>query len=75
MSTYQFPALEVHQTRDHEPTEWEYSLADALESIFARGAKELPQVIEGLNNSRVRPPHGGAWTEQNFTALMQELGA
>jgi hypothetical protein len=32
-------------------------------------------LIAGLNASRVRPPSGGAWTKENFTAVMQELGA
>jgi hypothetical protein len=32
-------------------------------------------VVAGLNASRVRPPNGGDWTADNFTAVMRELGA
>lgn len=73
--TYQYPYLDPHQARTHEPTAWQQELANAIESIFAKGTHELDQVIAGLNASRVRPPGGGQWTEQNFTALMRELGA
>jgi len=72
---YQYPYLDPIQTRMHEPTAWQQELANAIESIFAKGARELDEVIAGLNASRVRPPDGATWTEQNFTALMRELGA
>jgi hypothetical protein len=73
--TYQYPYLDPHQTRSQEPTAWQQELANALESIFAKGAYELDQLIAGLNASRVRAPDGAMWTEQNFTAVMRELGA
>lgn len=75
MSRYQYPYLSAHQTRDAEPTAWQMELAAAIESIFAKGAHSLDELIEGLNGSRVRPPGGGAWTAENYTALMRELGA
>lgn len=74
MSTYKFPQLDAHQTRTHEPTEWEYSLADAMESAFSKGHHELSALVAALNASRIRPRQGGAWTEENFTSLMHELG-
>ena len=73
--TYQYPYLDPHQTRTQEPTQWQQELANAMESIFTKGARELDEVVAGLNASRVRPPDGSAWTEQNFTAVMRELGA
>jgi hypothetical protein len=72
---YEYPYLSPHQSRTHEPTTWQQDLANAVESIFARGARELDEVVAGLNASRVRPPNGGDWTADNFTAVMRELGA
>jgi hypothetical protein len=73
--TYQFPYLNAHQSRTHEPTQWQMELASAIESIFAKGAHSLDALVEGLNGSRVKPPDGGAWTADKYTALMRELGA
>jgi hypothetical protein len=75
MSEYQYPYLSPFQTRTHEPTAWQNELAGAIESVFSKGARELDEVIAGLNGTRVRPPEGGAWTKENFTAVMRELGA
>ena len=75
MPAYAFPALDPHQSRMREPTEWELSLAGALEDAFGKGHHELPSLIEALNASRIRPREGGAWTEENFRQLMRELGA
>jgi hypothetical protein len=75
MDTYQFPYLSPHQSRTRAPTEWEMTLAGAIESAFTKGHHELPSLIAALNDSRVRPLGGGVWTEANFTALMRELGA
>ncbi len=75
MSGYQFPYLNPHQSRASEPTEWQMELASAIESVFAKGAHTLEALIDGLNASRVKPPSGGPWTAENYTALMRELGA
>ena len=75
MTSYTYPHREAHQTRLHEPTDWEYALADAIESAFGKGHHTLPARVDALNASRVRPRAGGAWTDQTFTALMSELGA
>lgn len=75
MSSYEFPYLSPHQTMTQEPTAWQQELASALESVFSKGAHDLDELIEGLNASRVRPPGGGDWTRDNFTAIMRELGA
>ena len=75
MSEYKSPYLEAHQTRTHAPSEWELELASAIENVFSKGAHELDDVVSALNASRVRPRTGGAWTQENFTALMRDLGA
>lgn len=75
MPTYRFPHLDPHQARTREPTDWELALAGAIEQAFGQGHHELPALVAALNASRVRPREGGPWTEQNFTALMRELGA
>ena len=75
MSQYQFPYLSPHQSRTQEPTQWQLDLASAIEAIFAKGAHSLDELVAGLNASRVRPLDGGAWTTENYTALMRELGA
>lgn len=75
MSSYQYPYLSPRQTRDQPPTAWQQELANALEGVFMQGAYELDEVVAGLNASRVRPPKGGEWTPENFTAVMTELGA
>lgn len=75
MAGYAFPDLNPHQSRDHEPTQWQFDLAAAIEGIFAKGAHSLDELVAGLNASRVRPLGGGSWTPENYTALMRELGA
>jgi len=75
MKEYKYPYLDPHQTRTHEPTQWQQELANAIESVFVKGARELDEVVAGLNGTRVRPPNGADWTPENFTSLMRELGA
>jgi hypothetical protein len=75
LNTYEFPYLRQRQTRGGQPSAWQQELANAIEGIFTRGAKELHEVVAGLNASRVRPPMGGDWTEENFQTVMRELGA
>jgi len=75
MSQYKYPYLDPYQSRTQEPTQWQQELANAIESVFVKGARELDEVVAGLNGTRVRPPNGADWTPENFTALMRELGA
>lgn len=75
MTQYAFPYLNPVQTRTQEVTAWQQELANAIEGVFTKGARELNEVVAGLNRSRVRPPAGGDWTEENFTTAMRELGA
>ena len=75
MSDYAFPYSEWRQSTDRAPTEWELSLAAAIEDAFSKGHHQLDALIAALNASRVRPQNGGQWTTANFESLMQELGA
>jgi hypothetical protein len=75
MSQYAYPYLNPVQTRTQEVNAWQQELANVIESVFAKGAKELDEVVRGLNGTRVRPPNGDDWTQENFTAVMREQGA
>lgn len=74
-TTYEFPYLEARQTLARPVTDWESDLADTIEAAFAKGNYEIEDLVAALNRSRVRPPAGGAWTEEGFKALIHELGA
>ena len=75
MSQYVFPALDPHQSRARPPTDWEMSLAGAMEAAFMKGAYELDALVAALNGSRVRPREGGHWSAETLTATLRELGA
>jgi hypothetical protein len=66
--------LIVWQTRPAAPTEYELTLASALEQIFAQRIYELPGIVAALNRDGVRTRDGDAWTEDNFVATLRELG-
>lgn len=75
MSVYEFPYHNPVQSQSQTPTDWQMELAGAIEAIFGKGTHELDDLISGLNASRVRPPGGGAWTKENYQAVMKELAA
>jgi hypothetical protein len=62
------------QTRPALPSEYDSTLADALEQIFAQRAYDLPEIVAALNREGVRTPAGEAWTERNFQDTLRELG-
>ena len=66
--------LIVWQTRPAVPSEYERTLADALEQIFAQKVYDLPGIVAALNREGVRTPDGAAWTEANFQSTFRELG-
>jgi hypothetical protein len=66
--------LIVWQTRPAVPSEYERTLADALEAIFAQKVYELPDIVAALNREGVRTPAGETWTERNFQDTLRELG-
>ncbi|MFO1364014.1 MAG: recombinase-like helix-turn-helix domain-containing protein [Burkholderiales bacterium] len=67
-------ALIVWQTRPAAPSDFELTLAAALEQIFAQKIYELPQIVAALNRDGVRARDGRAWTEESFVATFRELG-
>jgi hypothetical protein len=66
--------LIVWQTRPEKPSEYELTLADALEQIFGRGVHDLPGIVAALNRDGPRTPRGETWTEDNFQQTLRELG-
>ncbi|MDV5149531.1 recombinase-like helix-turn-helix domain-containing protein [Streptomyces sp. SBC-4] len=70
-----WPYLDVHQSRTHEPTPYEYRLAATLEQVFVQEGHELADVVRGLNARNVRTADGTPWTEESFRAEMNRLGA
>jgi hypothetical protein len=66
--------LNPRQASSIAPTAWENDFADVLEATFARGVYELDAVVAALNDTRVRPREGGAWTGAVFAATVAELG-
>lgn len=73
--TTTWPYLDIHQSRTHEPTPYEYKLAATLEEVFTKEGHELADVVDGLNARQVRAPDGAPWTEASFRAEMNRLGA
>ncbi|MGW7288856.1 recombinase-like helix-turn-helix domain-containing protein [Streptomyces sp. NPDC054847] len=74
-ATGAWPYLDVHQSRTHEPTPYEYRLAATLEEIFTEEGHELADVVRGLNARKVHAADGTPWTEETFRAEMNRLGA
>ena len=74
LETYDQPTLLPWQTRSAVPTDYEQSLADALQEIFGDEVYDLPGIVGRLNESGVNPPDSGRWTEANFQAEMRRLG-
>ncbi|MFG2646042.1 recombinase-like helix-turn-helix domain-containing protein [Streptomyces sp. NPDC048370] len=70
-----WPYLDVHQSRTHEPTAYEYKLASTLEEVFAQEGHEMADVVRGLNARKVHAADGAPWTEGSFRAEMNRLGA
>ncbi len=67
--------LNAHQTRDHDPTDYENLLADGIEKAFAAGLSELPNICAMLNEDCVPAPNGMPWTPALFEQEMKRLGA
>ncbi len=62
------------QTRPAVPSEYEQTLADTLEQIFAQRTYDLPEIVAALNREGVRTPGGEAWTEASFQDTLHALG-
>ncbi len=71
MQTY----LEVHQTRDREPTVYEDLLGDALERAYGQGIHDLDGIVALLNRDCVPTPGGVPWTDDLLKSELARLGA
>lgn len=71
MQTY----LEVHQTRDREPTVYENLLGDGIEKAYGQGIHDLDGIVALLNHDCVPAPGGVAWTTELLTRELARLGA
>jgi phenylpropionate dioxygenase-like ring-hydroxylating dioxygenase large terminal subunit len=65
--------LTPFQARTRPLTSYEEAFADELESIYGRGAHELPAVLAALNEAGVRPADGADWTADSFSAELHRL--
>ncbi len=65
--------LEVHQTRDREPSDYENILADSLERSFAAGIDTLDGLVQGLVDYGVPAPNGQKWTPDFLAAELARL--
>ena len=53
----------------------EQKLAKTLFGVLSAGIHDLPGIVAALNASDVRLAEGALWSEENFTAEMERLGA
>lgn len=67
--------LEVHQTRDAEPNDYENLLGDALERAFASGVTEIEGVVGELVSYGVPAPNGQEWSVDLLASELKRLGA
>ncbi len=67
--------LEVHQTRDAEPSDYENLLGDAIEKSFAAGIDTLDGLVASLNEQAVPAPRGQVWTAELYIEEIRRLGA
>lgn len=68
------PTLMVWQTRDHEPTDYELSLAKNLITAFSSGAETVEEVVNALNEQGMLHGGGSAFTTESFEREMARLG-
>lgn len=68
------PTLMVWQTRDHESTDYELSLAKNLIIAFSSGAETLEEVVSALNAQGMLHGDGNAFTTESFEREMARLG-
>jgi hypothetical protein len=66
--------MEQWQAGTGASSAYDSALGDALEDIFGNGIHELAGIVEALNAKGVKTPQGAVWTEENFPAMMEELG-
>ncbi|MCC2099269.1 MAG: hypothetical protein KDJ29_20435 [Hyphomicrobiales bacterium] len=65
--------LEIHQTRDREPGEFENLMGDALERAFAAGVDDINDLVKSLEEFGVPAPDGKTWSVEVLTAELKRL--
>ena len=65
----------VHRTLNIGPSDYEKALSRTLFGILSKSIHDLPGIVQALNESDLGPPDDERWTEANFTAEMERLGA
>lgn len=63
------------QSRKRATTAFENRLADAIESAFASGIRELEPLVAAINDFGSTDPDGQPWTPETFTTTVHRLGA
>lgn len=65
--------LEIHQTRDRTPGEFENLMGDALERAFASGIDDIDSVVQALVDYGVPAPDGQSWNADLLKAELKRL--
>jgi phage tail tape-measure protein len=65
--------LEIHQTRDRTPGEFENLMGDALERAFATGIDDIDSVVQALVDYGVPAPDGQSWNADLLQAELKRL--
>jgi hypothetical protein len=65
----------THRSSVLAPPAEEAAFAKALFGVLNKGIHDLTGIVAALNATAVRAPGGAAWTEANFTAEIERLGA
>jgi phage tail tape-measure protein len=65
--------LEIHQTRDRTPGEFENLMGDALERAFATGIDDIDSVVQALVDYGVPAPDGQSWNADLLQAVLKRL--
>ena len=65
----------IHRTLNTSPSEHEATLSRTLFAILSKSIHDIAGIVAALNDTDVRLPEGAEWTEANFAAEMERLGA
>lgn len=65
----------IHRTLNTSPSAYEKKLSGVLVAILGRSIHDLRGIVAALNESDVRPSNAERWSEENFPAEMERLGA
>lgn len=66
-------ALQPHQARKREPSQYETLLGDSIERAFGAGHWELDALVAALNTSGPMPPNAAQWTTNLYQSEIARL--